>query len=103
MSEAAGRGIPEEVFLDRVAWLCSAGEGLSPVGAGLLVALHLGICNDSRTFARLFGIAHALVLREVTELDEGHGFLHVVDRNARTQRTVITLTDTAAALLQRFP
>lgn len=64
---------------------------LSPVGAGLLVALQQGICTDSRSFARILGIEHALVLREVTSLAERE-LLHVISRNARTQRTELLLT-----------
>lgn len=60
--------VTEERLLDLVGRLCAADPALSAVGAAILVALHLGIASDSRTFSRLFGIEHALVLREVTEL-----------------------------------
>ncbi|MDH2328088.1 hypothetical protein QCN27_14550 [Cereibacter sp. SYSU M97828] len=39
-------------------------NGLSPLAAGILSALDLGIAKDARSFARIFGVAHALVIRE---------------------------------------
>lgn len=82
----------EERFMALVADVCAADPRLTPVGAGLLAALHLGVCSDSRTFSRILGIAHALVLREVTALADG-GLLRIASRNDRTQRTGIALTD----------
>lgn len=101
MSAVDAREITEEQFLDLVAKIAASVGTLSSVGAGLLAALHLGICSDSRTFSRLFDIAHALVLREVTELADGQGVIAIVDRNARTQRAVVALTDASRDLLAR--
>jgi hypothetical protein len=92
--------ISEEAFLSGVAELCATDPTLSQVGAAILLALHLGICADSRTFSRLFGIEHALVLRAVTELTD-QVFASIVDRNARTQRTTIALTEGARSLVGR--
>lgn len=103
MRAPAGREMSEELFLDLVAKLCSVSDGpLTPVEASLLLALDLGICSDSRAFSRIFGIAHALVLREVTELAGDRGLLHIVARNVRSQRTVMALTDKSTALLARI-
>lgn len=93
--------LSEERFLVHVAELRAAAPSLTPVGAGILVALHFGICRDSRTFARLFGIAHAIVLREVTELADGRGHIAILDRNARSQRSVYALTGTGRDLMAR--
>lgn len=100
MSEGAASDLTEEQFLERVTQLCAAAPSLSQLGAGILLAARLGICSDSRAFARIFGIEHALVLREVTDLAE-KGLLTAVDRSARTQRTTIALTATSNALLSR--
>lgn len=99
MTAAAAQDVSEEAFLAGVAELCAAAPSLSQVGAAILLALHLGICSDSRTFARLFGIEHALVLRAVTELTEAN-LLAVSDRNPRTQRTTFGLTSASKDLLR---
>ncbi|MBB3916666.1 hypothetical protein [Rhizobium fabae] len=59
---------------------------LTSIQAGLLVAAELGIANDSRSFARMLGIAHSLVLRELNALAERDGVLEIVRRDARTMR-----------------
>ncbi|MCC7254016.1 hypothetical protein [Hyphomicrobium sp.] len=101
MNTTAEGVISEELFLDRVAALCAVAGFLAPLGASLLLAVHLDICSDSRTFSRLFGIAHALVLREVTELAGNRGLLSIVGRNPRSQRTEFALTEVSKALLLR--
>ena len=73
--------------------------GLSPLSAGVLAAVHLGIAADSRSFAKTLGIAHALVLREVDGLSEEAGWLTVTKRDPRTQRTFYALTGSATARL----
>ncbi|NEI05898.1 hypothetical protein GUK34_13815 [Rhizobium leguminosarum] len=59
---------------------------LTSIQAGLLVAADLGIARDSRAFARLLGIAHSLVLRELNVLAEREGGLRIVKRDLRTMR-----------------
>jgi hypothetical protein len=100
MSSAAAPDISEEEFLGSVAELTAADPTLSAIGASVLLALHLGICADTRTFSRIFGIEHALVLREMTALSEAH-LVALLDRNPRTQRTILALTDASQALLAR--
>lgn len=101
MSTAAAQDISEEAFLARVAELCAVEPALSPLGASVLLALRLEICSDSRTFARLFGIEHALILREVTTLEEA-GLITAMDRNPRTQRTTLALTAASSQLLRKL-
>ena len=72
---------------------------MTPLGAGILTAAHLGIAADSRSFAKTLGIAHALVLREVDGLSEEAGWLTVTKRDPRTQRTFYKQTDSAVARL----
>ncbi|VDC20149.1 hypothetical protein [Pseudogemmobacter humi] len=59
---------------------------LSPLGAGILAAHALGIAADSRSFARIFGIAHALVLRECVALAAEAGLIEPLRQDARSQR-----------------
>ena len=75
-----------EQFMDRVARLCTAQPDLTPIQAGIIIAAQHDIARDSRTFARLLGLAHALVLREITKLcDQSH--LTITKQDARTLRT----------------
>lgn len=65
--------------------MCAADGRLSALGGGIMAALSLGIARDSRSFARTLGVEHALVLRELQELEE-LGRILVTGRDARTQR-----------------
>ncbi|WP_206027120.1 hypothetical protein [Tritonibacter mobilis] len=76
-------------------------EALSPLGAGLMTAAHLGIAHDSRSFARKFGLAHALVLRECTLLAHDHDLLMVESRGDKSQRLFYQLSDTGRATVER--
>ncbi|EEY05551.1 hypothetical protein B989_02253 [Brucella sp. 56/94] len=60
---------------------------LSGLGVGIVAGLALDIASDSRTFARVFGLAHALVLRELTALAQTGDYVRIRQRDARTQRT----------------
>lgn len=91
MTTAAGDDISEDQFMQAVSTICSSDASLSQLGAALLAAHRLGVAKDSRTFARKLGVEHALVLREISELDDG-GFLTVSSRNERTQRAELALT-----------
>lgn len=91
--------ITEEKILEAVSALRSEEAALSPLGAAILAALHFGIAKDSRTFSRKFDIAHALAIREISALVDDLGFLIVVGRNARTQRTELALSVQALHLL----
>jgi hypothetical protein len=82
----------EADFLALVEAVRSQDATLSPLGAGIITAISQGIADDSRTFARLFGIAHALVLREVNLLCGPQAPIEIVRRDARTQRTHLKLT-----------
>jgi hypothetical protein len=80
---------------DRFLALVAAAQGrdnrLTSIQASLLVAAELGIAGDTRTFARMLGIAHSLVLREVNALAEREGVLQIVKRDLRTMRVHYTL------------
>lgn len=88
-----------ERFLAIVSAVCAVNAELTPLGAAILIAPHIGVASDSRTFARLIDVEHALVLRELTALAEGATLLRIVDRNERTQRTQYQLTAGGAALV----
>ncbi|WP_114963370.1 hypothetical protein [Tritonibacter mobilis] len=76
-------------------------DTLSPLGASLMTAAHLGIAHDSRSFARKFGLAHALVLRECTLLAHEHDLLTVESRGDKSQRLFYQLSDTGLATVER--
>lgn len=95
MSEAPD----SELFMSRVEALLSGREQqMSPLGAGIVVATDLGIA-DSRSFSRLLGVEHALVLREIADLSGPDGPIVVTARNDRTLRTSITLSARGSLLL----
>lgn len=83
----------EEDFMRIVSAICAADASLRPLGAALLAAHHLGIAKDTRTFSRKLGVEHALVLREVADLEHEGGFLIITGRNERTHRLELALTD----------
>lgn len=77
----------------------SAPVAMDATGAALIAAVHLGIGSDSRSLSNKLGIAHALVLREITALSDR--WIRVAKRDARTQRTFIELTDEGSTLAQQ--
>ena len=91
---------PDEAgFMAEVEAIIARAPDLSPLDAGVLAALDQDVARDSRTFAKLFGVAHALVLRAVSELADGSGLVAVDSRDARTQRTRLALTPAGRQLL----
>ncbi|OBZ93701.1 hypothetical protein ADU59_20955 [Pararhizobium polonicum] len=93
----------EADFLALVEALRRQDATLSPLTAALVVAVWCGIAADSRTFARLFGIAHALVLREINMLAGPDAPLDIVRRESRTQRTHLKLSAKGEALCRLLP
>jgi hypothetical protein len=77
---------PEATFMAEVERLCTADSRLSPLSAGILAGILLDVAHDSRTFSRILGIEHALILREIEMLTE-LGRLAITRRDERTQRT----------------
>lgn len=84
MSEEADE---TERFLSLVAELQAKDDQLTSLQAALIIAAERDIAHDSRTFARVFGTAHALVLRELNALAERDAWLQIVEREPRTLRT----------------
>ncbi|MFB8344372.1 hypothetical protein ACWGNA_24150 [Brucella cytisi] len=77
----------EAEYMAFVDALMTASSNLTGLGAGIIAALALDIASDSRTFASSLGIAHALVLREISVLGQDHGYVRIKQRDPRTQRT----------------
>ncbi|WP_198413511.1 hypothetical protein [Thalassospira sp. GB04J01] len=75
-----------EQFMYLVARLITAQPDLTSIQAGIIIAAEQNIARDSRTFARLLGLAHALVLREITTLCDQNR-LTITKQDARTLRT----------------
>ena len=76
-----------EQFMDLVARLRTAQPDLTPIQAGIIIAAQQNIARDSRTFARVLGLAHALVLRELNVLLQSRAVLKLVKGDERTLRT----------------
>ncbi len=64
------------------------------------MAVDLGI-PDSRSFSRVLGIEHALVLREIAELSGPDGLITVTARNEKTLRTSLALSARGALMLRQ--
>ena len=75
-----------ETFLATTDTVAALRPELSLLEAGILAGLHLGLAGDSRSFARIFGVEHALVLRAVESL-VAETLVAVTARDPRTQRT----------------
>ena len=91
-----------ETFLAVTDSIADLQPGLSTLEAGLLAGLHLKLAADSRSFARVFGVEHALVLRAVEILVGEAALLGVIERAPRTQRTRYAVTETGRALLDHL-
>ncbi|KAB2676268.1 hypothetical protein F9K85_11365 [Brucella tritici] len=90
----------EAEYMAFVDALMTASRSLTGLGAGIVAALALDIASDSRTFARLLGIAHALVLREISVLGQEHGYVRIRQRDPRTQRTRYELNAAGQRLVE---
>ncbi|MEM8700592.1 MAG: hypothetical protein AAGF82_02115 [Pseudomonadota bacterium] len=75
-------------------------DKLSALGAAILASVHFGICRDSRSFARVFGIAHALVLRECVALCEDQDLIELENRKERSQRLFYALSPGGLSLIR---
>ncbi|ACB80219.1 conserved hypothetical protein [Methylorubrum populi BJ001] len=102
MSESKGRvsepAADAETFLAATDTIAALRPDLSLLEAGILAGLHLGLAADSRSFARIFGVEHALVLRAVEGLT-GATLLTVTARDGRTQRTRYAASAAGSAML----
>lgn len=74
----------------------SSSQVLTAMGAAILLAVYLNIAADSRSIANRLGLAHALILREITLLSPR--FVRVIKRDARTQRSFLETTEEGQAL-----
>ncbi|KXO75991.1 hypothetical protein [Brucella anthropi] len=90
----------EAEYMAFVDALMTASRSLTGLGAGIIAALALDIASDSRTFARLLGVAHALVLREISVLGQDHGYVRIRQRDPRTQRTRYELNAAGQRLVE---
>lgn len=87
-------------FLSRVdALLKEEALRISPLAAGIVVAVDMGIA-DSRSFARRLGVEHALVLREIAHLSGPDGLVRVTGRHAGSLRTSLALSTRGESLLR---
>lgn len=73
---------------------------LSPMGPLILATAWLEVAKDTRSFARQFELAHALVLREVTSLETDLGLLITDSRGERSSRVFFDLSAAGVALFE---
>lgn len=92
----------EAEYMELVDALEAASGKISRLSAGILVALALDIASDSRSFSRILGVAHALVLREVVALGAEGGYIRIRQRDERTQRTRYELNATGNRLVEEL-
>lgn len=76
-----------ERFLALVAAAQEKDPALTSIQAAIVVAADLGIARDSRSFARILGVEHALAIRELNALAERGDVIKIVKRDPRTLRT----------------
>ncbi len=74
---------------------------LSPMGPLILAAAALEIASDSRSFARIFGIAHALVIRECVSLSEELHLIEPYKRADKSQRLFYDITEQGWSIIPR--
>ncbi|MEM7082970.1 MAG: hypothetical protein AAF465_09565 [Pseudomonadota bacterium] len=80
-------------FLRAIDALCQTDDTpLEPLGAAILLATAMDITDNSRSFARKFGVAHSLAIRACRSLAVDHGLLQITDTDPRTQRVTYQLT-----------
>ncbi|MDQ0457094.1 hypothetical protein [Rhizobium paknamense] len=85
-------------FMDLAGQIATRDARLSGLQAGILAASALGIAHDSRSFSRLLGVEHALVLRELTAL-EALGLIRITRRDMRTLRRYFEQTEATTDIL----
>lgn len=90
---------PEAAFLAATEALGRQRPDLSSLAAGLLAGLHLRVAADTRAFARALALAHAHVLRALSELEEA-GLAAATGRDARTQRTRYAASPEGRSLIE---
>lgn len=75
-------------------------HGVSPIGAGLLAASYMELSQDTRSFSKLLGVAHALVIRDCVALSQSPSLLTVDNRGDRSQRLHFRLTPQGIAMIE---
>ncbi len=93
MSEA-----DDAAILALVAAMARWRPDLEPLDATLLAAAHRGLIADSRSLAKVFGVAHAHALRALASVEEA-GLVAVTRRDARSSRAHYVLTENGFALV----
>ena len=89
-----------DAFMEQVSEIAARDPRLTPLHAAVLAALGIGAAADTRSFAKVFGVAHALVLRTVSDLADGFGLVSETGRDARTQRARLALTEAGRRLIR---
>lgn len=89
----------EEDFLQLVQHLIGTEtEFLTELGPMIVAAASLDIASETRSFARKFDVAHALVIRECTHLENELGLLQTHPGGGASGRVKFSLTHKARDL-----
>jgi hypothetical protein len=73
---------------------------LSDIGPMILAASYLGIASDTRSFARKFEQAHALVIRELSSLAQELNVLETKETPKTSSRIMYRLNSAGQALFE---
>lgn len=73
---------------------------LSDLGPMILAAAHLGMANNTRSFALKFEQAHAFVIREVSHLSRELRVMDSEDKSEKSSRVFYSLNDAGQALFE---
>ncbi|MEM8537830.1 MAG: hypothetical protein AAGF56_08200 [Pseudomonadota bacterium] len=74
---------------------------MTELGPMIIAAVSLSVARDTRSFARKFEAPHALVLRECAHLHDTLELLDRDDRNDRSGRVFLTLSEKAKQIIER--
>lgn len=72
---------------------------LTSLGPLIIASKALNVAADSRSFAKLFDVAHAHVIREITHLQEDLEMVVITRQDDRSARMFFDLTKTAETLM----
>lgn len=76
---------------------------LSPIGPLVLAAAWEEIAQDSRKFARVFDVEHALVIRECVHLASDLNLITLTYKNERSSRVGYELNDKGLGIFNAGP
>lgn len=90
----------EDEVLDLTRQLAASGVPfMTEIGPLIVATVAMGVARDSRSFARMFDLAHALVLRECVHVHDDLNLLDLEDRGEKSGRLFLHLTQKGQSLI----